>query len=410
MPSLWNNFELANDKPKRTAVGLEGFTHDEMLQHFFKWKTTLTSAVTVLRLLHRPDSTPSRFAGCYDHERVLQIYHQTLKTAPYFSHVSLLQNAKTTVAFSEIQAQPPAKPLNWSAVGIGQPQWREPHACPVCFYPCIDRDAAYDHIVERHVCDFKGGSLAFKRYTAEAAVKWLLGRMSPMPVPPAITRPPLPDPDATGPAVTEQPELDWWKRGDVAWEGDFAAGTGGRVEIRVDAYGANADVEVVRGAGRDYARRVCRAPSGTLPQHVQHVRDMVSANVTIIPEWHFPATGAVVGSDWIEFAPWIDGGDVAKGDHAGLQTFAQVATFLASLRNAVGQLHSRGFAHGDIKPQNLLVANDGTARIIDWDSCASPRTRPRRRRPGTTLNSGTRRRSATYSRSGWSPCSCCAAR
>ncbi|KAK3940258.1 kinase-like domain-containing protein [Diplogelasinospora grovesii] len=43
--------------------------------------------------------------------------------------------------------------------------------------------------------------------------------------------------------------------------------------------------------------------------------------------------------------------------------------FMEALQSAVDHLHSLGFAHNDIKPQNILVNAAGMPVLVDFDSC-----------------------------------------
>ncbi|ORY56654.1 kinase-like domain-containing protein [Pseudomassariella vexata] len=46
-----------------------------------------------------------------------------------------------------------------------------------------------------------------------------------------------------------------------------------------------------------------------------------------------------------------------------------VELLLASIRNGIRHLHALGLVHNDITPSNIMLDDDGTAVIIDFDSC-----------------------------------------
>jgi GAF domain-containing protein len=58
----------------------------------------------------------------------------------------------------------------------------------------------------------------------------------------------------------------------------------------------------------------------------------------------------------------VPGVDLAPG---ALQGEASLKTWLPGVIAALGYLHSRGFLHGDLKPENIRVLPDGSARLID---------------------------------------------
>ncbi len=48
----------------------------------------------------------------------------------------------------------------------------------------------------------------------------------------------------------------------------------------------------------------------------------------------------------------------------------QAATIFLAVARAMAHMHARGYIHGDIKPNNIIVAPDGTVKIIDFgQSC-----------------------------------------
>ena len=51
---------------------------------------------------------------------------------------------------------------------------------------------------------------------------------------------------------------------------------------------------------------------------------------------------------------------------------ANALSIIAGCCEALGHAHSAGILHGDLKPTNILVANDGSVKLIDFGSVPSP--------------------------------------
>ncbi|CDF77511.1 unnamed protein product [Chondrus crispus] len=56
-------------------------------------------------------------------------------------------------------------------------------------------------------------------------------------------------------------------------------------------------------------------------------------------------------------------------DFMGLRQPVNVEKFIDDVRKGIEHLHSLGYCHNDICPFNIFVKKDGTATIIDFDSC-----------------------------------------
>lgn len=81
---------------------------------------------------------------------------------------------------------------------------------------------------------------------------------------------------------------------------------------------------------------------------------------------------AVHGSYWLGDAmaiiqKWVDGSVLSEALQAGPFSGepARSVEFCLALANTVNSLHDAGLTHGDIKPQNIIVAEDGTPVLID---------------------------------------------
>lgn len=50
----------------------------------------------------------------------------------------------------------------------------------------------------------------------------------------------------------------------------------------------------------------------------------------------------------------------------GAMTQEEIFYFLKPILSAIGEIHSKGVVHSDIKPQNIVVLSDGSVRIMDF--------------------------------------------
>jgi serine/threonine protein kinase len=61
--------------------------------------------------------------------------------------------------------------------------------------------------------------------------------------------------------------------------------------------------------------------------------------------------------------PYLPGGAVAK--HAGHLSDSQLRNIATEVASTLAELHGRMVAHGDVKPDNILVGNDGHLQVAD---------------------------------------------
>lgn len=72
---------------------------------------------------------------------------------------------------------------------------------------------------------------------------------------------------------------------------------------------------------------------------------------------------------------YVPGRTLAQALRRGLAV-RRMAPFVADLLSALGAVHSSGFAHGDVKPSNIILGRDGRAHLIDFGT-AEARPAPR---------------------------------
>ena len=65
---------------------------------------------------------------------------------------------------------------------------------------------------------------------------------------------------------------------------------------------------------------------------------------------------------------YIDGVTVAQVLDGGEYTYRGMKTVIGAVCDALDIIHKNGFVHRDIKPENILIAKDGTVKLIDFNA------------------------------------------
>ena len=80
--------------------------------------------------------------------------------------------------------------------------------------------------------------------------------------------------------------------------------------------------------------------------------------------------GALPGGGWFVARPWIEGTDLRTW--AAGRTPEEIGGAVARLTVPLAHLHCAGFAHGDLKAENVLVAADGEVVLVDFGLAHGP--------------------------------------
>ncbi|MEB3329356.1 MAG: AAA family ATPase [Candidatus Sericytochromatia bacterium] len=111
--------------------------------------------------------------------------------------------------------------------------------------------------------------------------------------------------------------------------------------------------------GRELALKLCLAPDaeGRLLFRQEHWAMATLQHPALVPALEYGETDERVPYFTM---PIVEGVDASPG-----MTEEAVCGWLPGVASALDFLHGRGFVHGDIKPENLRVLPDGTARLMD---------------------------------------------
>ncbi|MFE6978815.1 protein kinase [Streptomyces sp. NPDC057682] len=151
--------------------------------------------------------------------------------------------------------------------------------------------------------------------------------------------------------------------------------------------GAGAFGHVYAARHRDPASRPARAalkflPTGThTPRQLRHLRELAEREVALLSRLRSPRLIRMHDALTVDAAdhPELDGATVLVLEEArgSLDTLLAKETapaggpaLLAQICEGLEQLHGAGWVHGDLKPGNVLLMADGTARLGDFNTAA----------------------------------------
>jgi len=92
-------------------------------------------------------------------------------------------------------------------------------------------------------------------------------------------------------------------------------------------------------------------------------------------------SGLVTAHDTVAIGPsieaqildWVDGTDLRNLLDSGVAPIALVEHLARDLHEALVALHGAGLVHRDVKPANIMICTDGTAKLIDFDIAIAAR-------------------------------------
>ncbi|MFJ8093472.1 protein kinase domain-containing protein [Streptomyces griseofuscus] len=123
-------------------------------------------------------------------------------------------------------------------------------------------------------------------------------------------------------------------------------------------------------------------PTGTgTPRHLAHLRELIEREVALLRRLRQPRLIRMYETLVVDDPgrPALDGATVLVLERARASLSALLAAeprptagpaLLAQIAEGLGQLHRAGWVHGDLKPANVLLMADGSARLADFNMAA----------------------------------------
>jgi serine/threonine protein kinase len=87
----------------------------------------------------------------------------------------------------------------------------------------------------------------------------------------------------------------------------------------------------------------------------------------------------VDGTSYYLVSEWLDGNSLRDELSRGPFPLKRLLDLAVQIADGLGAAHANGIVHRDIKPENIMLARDGTARIVDFGLARSDPRAPGRR-------------------------------
>jgi serine/threonine-protein kinase len=126
----------------------------------------------------------------------------------------------------------------------------------------------------------------------------------------------------------------------------------------------DSEIYRVRDGARDGALKIARAP-----MHFEH--SLFGNEAAALRHLEGSVAAALYDSGMHEERPylvieWCSGMDAATAAAHKRHDRAAQLEIACAVADAYAELHGRGVVHGDVHPRNIIVSDDGSARVIDF--------------------------------------------
>lgn len=141
-------------------------------------------------------------------------------------------------------------------------------------------------------------------------------------------------------------------------------GSGSYAEVRECINTRNLERCAVKIVNQDYLKRQAPNALANQKQEIRLLHKLTHENVISMRECLYKGSKIYI---FLEYCPFLLHDLIFdKGNRNKQLSLAMVRNLFRQLATGLGFLHSRGVAHRDVKPQNLLVTNEGILKIIDF--------------------------------------------
>lgn len=127
--------------------------------------------------------------------------------------------------------------------------------------------------------------------------------------------------------------------------------------------------------GNRYAIRCWHAAINDIQNRTRHIAEAISdSGLPYFAEFEYVKDGIVTpqGTQPIVVMDWVDALPLKKYIEQNISRPQTLIKLAESFRTMVGELHKAHFAHGDLQHGNIMVKNDGSIMLVDYDSMYVP--------------------------------------
>jgi hypothetical protein len=139
--------------------------------------------------------------------------------------------------------------------------------------------------------------------------------------------------------------------------------------------GGFASVYHVRQGAREFAVRCFLSRVSNLQYRYEAVTEHLRTHAApwAVPS-SFIAEGMLVGTTWYPILKmeWVKGPTLGSWIEANLSNPQKLHMMRASFQRVAMELQQQGIAHGDLQPANIIVMEDNTLRLVDYDGMYVP--------------------------------------
>lgn len=127
--------------------------------------------------------------------------------------------------------------------------------------------------------------------------------------------------------------------------------------------------------GKKYAVRCWHAAVNDIQNRTMHIADALNhSGLPYFVDFEYVKNGIMTsqGMQPLVIMDWIDALPLKKYIAQNIDNPTKLLSLAESFKTMVGELHKANFAHGDLQHGNIMVKNDGSIVLVDYDSMYVP--------------------------------------